>query len=638
VSLSLLLPACDSANPTPIDVSGLPVGLSDAKFAATLLAPPGDERGGRLRATLRLRVDRDLPPRSTIVLDQGVFDGDRRFRGPELRYALPEPGPDSQLSILAIEGGRRCSTRALRRIDGWFAIDLQDGLPGSCALELDLDVPANPLPLELELFAEVHEPGELPRPLPGRVHVRLVDSRVDWLRVLAPAQAATGEPFELHVLFMDGLSGPQSTARDSLIPAGHLELVAPTGSFSVALAAEADGDPRLPHAVVVTLPPQPPGIHRVAARWREKPDVVGLSNPIRVGDSGPACWFGTLHAHTAVGGHASGTPTGALRYARDVSRLDFVALSEHRESPWFDGEWLRGLAQDFTTDGRFVVLNGCEWTDPDWGHRHLLFREPVAPPAAPTDLADLATTFGHREDVLLVAHHPIWNGLAAQRRFVWGAPDDLPRQRLAEVYSWHGSSLEHDSPFPFHGNAEQTLPREWRTDILSALRAGHRLFLVADGDNHLGKPGALVGIEWPKGRRYAFQGLTGVLAPALERTSLFAAIDRGDVFGTTGARIVVEATREAARARLRIAATAPLQRVAVRPLSGDVVERRYEASTPTRATEHARHYADPAAGTFDASVEFELAAACIEQPWIVEVAQHDFHHAWRLLPPPSWAR
>ena len=214
----------------------------------------------------------------------------------------------------------------------------------------------------------------------------------------------------------------------------------------------------------------------------------------------------------------------------------------------------------------------------------------------------------------------------------------LPRQRLAEVYSWHGSSLEHDSPFPLHGNADQVLPREWQTDVLSALRAGHRLFLVADGDNHLGKPGALVGIEWPKGRRYAYQGLTAVFAADLERAQLFDALDRGHVFGTTGARMIVEATRDGSRARLRIAASAPLDRVAVRPVDGATVERRFAPPEPTQSTALARHYADATAGAWDVELELEVAPECVDQPWIVEVAQHDFHHAWRLLPPPAWSR
>jgi len=641
--VALLLPplvvpcaACDRVAAPNCTIESLPIGLSDANSAPALLVPPGDARGGRLRATLRLRVDRALPPRSGVVIDQGAFDGERCFRGPELRYALPELGADARISARRLGAATPIAARALRRADGWLALDFPDGLAAADAIELDLDVAANPLPLELELFAEVHEPGLPPRSLPARVAVRIVATRVDWLRVLAPAQAAAGEPVTLHVLFMDGLSGPLATARDSLVPTGTLELSTPAGPLIVPL--EGEPDPRLPHAVTVALPPLPPGLHRIPARWREQPLVVGLSNPIRVGDAATPCWFGTLHAHTAVGGHASGVPTAALRYARDVTRLDFVTLSEHRESPWYDGEWLKSLAQDWTEDGRFVVLNGYEWTDADWGHRHVLFREPIAPAPAPAGLDALAAALGGDADALLVAHHSIWNGFAAQRRFVWGAPDQLPRQRLAEVYSWHGSSLEHDSPFPLHDNADQVLAREWQTDVLSALRAGHRLFFVADGDNHLGKPGALVGIEWPKGRRYAYQGVTGVFAAELERPGLFAALDRGAVFGTTGARLVVEATRTDARAHLRIAATAPLARVAVRPLAGATVERRFDAPKPDRETEFARHYIDAAAGTWDVDVVFEVEPGCADQPWIVEVAQHDFHHAWRLLPPPAWSR
>ncbi|MSR47848.1 MAG: hypothetical protein EXS13_12445 [Planctomycetes bacterium] len=635
---------------TPLSTSAidaLPFGLS--LFGSDLLtALPGDRPDARVRATLQLRFAEELPVGGSLVIDQACFDGERVFRGPELRYAIPELDPSAVIAIgeLRADGGRPppspggtvATARPLPRALGWFALDFVRAWPANRPLAIWLDVTSNPLPVEVELTASLDLEGEPPHPIAGRIPVRIVDPHVDWLRVLVPAQARPDEAVRASVVFMSGLSGPIASSLDSLVPTGTLELRGPFEDLDLVLPGEPDR--RLPHAFSFELPPLPTGTQRIRARWREG-GAVGLSPPIRVGSDVAPAWFGSLHSHTTVGGHATGVPSNALRYARDLARLDFVTLSEHRESAMWDGEWLRQLAESFTVPARFVVLNGYEWTNPDWGHRHIVFREPTAPGPAPNGLAALAESLGRDSDALLVAHHSIWNGQNAQRRFVWGDPGDLPRQRLAEVFSWHGSSLEHDSSFPMHANHEQELPREWQTDVLSALRAGHRLFLVADSDSHLGKPGNLVGIEWPKGRRYAFQGLTAITTPTLDRESIFRALDRGDCWGTTGARIVVEASREGLTARLRIAATAPLARVAIRTLDTGhgaiVAERRFAAPPPTAESQGARLFADPTVGTFDLDATFELQAGTAEQPWIIEIAQHDHHAAWRLLAPPAWS-
>lgn len=596
-----------------------------------LVAPTGTRPGARLQAALEVRPDTDLPAGALLVVDQGCRDGERLFRGSEVRYALPELGGDARVEVGG--GAARGGVRALARDDGWFAFELARPVAAGERIGLALDVPTNPLPLELVLFAEVRPRDGAARRLPGFVAVRLADARADWLRVLLPAQAEPDRPLAGRVAFMAGLSGPAASSHETPLPEGTLELLGP--SVQLALPLPPDPDPSLPQAVAFELPPLPPGTHRIRARWRESPHVEGISNPVVVGPA-ESVWFGTLHAHTAVGGHASGTPSGSLHYARDVARLDFLCLSEHRESPEFDGAWLRDLALSHTLEERFVVFNGYEWTDPEAGHRHVLFREPLAPAPPPPDLAALAASLGRDPDVLLVAHHPLWAAGAAQRRFVWGEPGALPRQRLAEAYSWHGSSLERASSFPFHGNAEQMLPAALRTDLISALQDGQRFFVVADGDNHLGKPGALIGVEWPRGRRYAFQGLTAAVAPRLERDALFGALDAGECYGTTGARLRLAARRTGTRCTVEVAGAAPLAAIELRTPHASLGERRFEAPVPAAQTSYARLFVDPAAGTWDARVEFELPEPASREPLLIGVTQHDHHAAWKLLAPPSW--
>jgi len=647
-TLLLLLPLAPLAWLAGCDAGGdssaaraapLPIGLSGPALISAL---PATRPDARVKATLALRCAEPLPAGSSLVVRLACLDGERLFAGWELRYALsdlPERGPTRARRVPAATPGAAGEAQpllALPRAQGWFALPLARALPPEEAIVVELDCESTPLPLELDLVAEAVDPAGRPTRLPGSVPIRIVDPAIDWLRVLLPSRAAPGEPIEARVVFMTGLSGPVQSSLDSLVPTGTLELLGPFGQQDVALDGERDA--RRPHAAVVALPALPAGVHRIRARLRGAPDVVGLSNPVRVGDAATPIWFGQLHAHTVVGGHATGVPTDALRYAREIARLDFVTLSEHRESPWFDGDWMAQLVRAATEPGRFVAFCGFEWTDPDWGHRHLLFRDAIAPPPAPWGLPTLAKSLGAEPGVLVVAHHPIWDGDAAQRRYVWGAPGDVPRQRLAEVYSWHGSSLEYDSPFPLHGNHDKELPREWELDVLSALRKGQRVFLVADSDSHLAKPGNLVGIEWPKGRRYAYQGVTAVAAPRLERDALFDALDRGDVYGTTGARLLLDATRDGGRATLRVAATAPLAAISLRTPTRLLDSRKWDAPRATKETPLARLYADAGVGTYDVELAFDVAADARDEPWIVTVEQHDGHAAWKLLAPPSWSR
>jgi hypothetical protein len=197
--------------------------------------------------------------------------------------------------------------------------------------------------------------------------------------------------------------------------------------------------------------------------------------------------------------------------------------------------------------------------------------------------------------------------------------------------------MEHDSAFPLHGNHDQELPPERGTSISAALARGHRLALVADSDNHLGRPGGLVGIEWPKGRRYAFQGVTAVRAAELTRGALFDALDRGDCYGTSGARLHVSATRDGARVRLALHAAAPLAGVELRSPLARLAFQAFPAAPHDEGPPDAPLFLDPTRGVWDAELELAAGDGHDAEPLVVEVAQQDGHRAWLLLPA-AWPR
>jgi hypothetical protein len=87
-----------------------------------------------------------------------------------------------------------------------------------------------------------------------------------------------------------------------------------------------------------------------------------------------------------------------------------------------------------------------------------------------------------------------------------------------------------------------------------------------------------------------------------------------------------------------IAATAPLARVSLRSPTRLLVEQRFEPVPRSAGLDDAPLFLDPTAGTWDATVALASPIEASEEPWIVEVAQQDLHHAWLLLPPESWGR
>ena len=616
-----------------------------------------------LHARLTFSFDHLLAAGSVISIEQRYLEFGERLNGSELRYGLAAPivqlgrafgfgahAVDSATGAVQFDVPVLAGTpsRDGEAPESWVTLALPQELPATSQLILLLGAPdhpslgpaTNPLPLEVELQARLLEPGKQPTEIAGSASVRIVDREADWLRVLGPATTPPDLPVTLHLVFENGWSGPQRSSCDALVPAGEVAITGPGGVTRATI--EPPLNESLPNAARVTIPALPPGCHRLRVRFTArdgKRTLDGLSNPIVVGSGETPLWFGSLHNHTTVGGHATSTPSRALRYAREVSRLDFVALSEHREAPGFDTARLPEITKSANETGRFVAFLGWERTDKNAGHRHVIQRTFAPPPAAPTDLAAFAATVGHDPDVLVIAHPPLWNGGTAQRNYVWGSPGELPRQRLAEVYSWHGCSLEHDSPFPLHGNHEQEFPPEAQTDVMTALFRGHQLGLIADSDSHLGKPGSLVGIEWPKGRRYAYQGITAVRAATLERDALFTALDHGDCYGTTGARMLLSATRASPTSlRLVVHATAPLAELRVRTPAAELARRAFDAVAPEAGLPDAPLFLDPASGTWDGDFELAIPEGRADEPWIVEVAQQDFHHAWLLLPPAEWKR
>jgi hypothetical protein len=367
---------------------------------------------------------------------------------------------------------------------------------------------------------------------------------VDRLLVVVPATPAT-RTFPISIRAMQG--GGDSEDAEAPVPsaAGEVALGAGDGGEitpgKVALAGgRFDG--------TITVSEARGTVRATLAK------ASGASNPFRVVADDAHLYFGSMHCHSAVGGHAAGTSEQAFAYARGVSRLDFFALTEHAGAPHFHWHELRTLPDRYLEEGRFVTFAGYEWSQAETGHRHVILRDGKSSVAFCPGGADEpeerdATTLqeflgpggpGCDPNALVVCHHTALRTHQGVEAYDWGDEVNAPRQSLLEVFSWHGSSLQPDPAQPLDGREDHTLPAGRGSYVLESLRRGRIFGLTADGDQHFARPGSPIGVQRVAGVRLARHGLTAVWAPALTREAIFAALENHRCYGTTGARILLD--------------------------------------------------------------------------------------------------
>ena len=308
------------------------------------------------------------------------------------------------------------------------------------------------------------------------------------------------------------------------------ETILHRGGLLYDLAADIDGNHWIVHRAVVqdrghrlALEKLLPAAQPIPARrWLEPSGyrLIELPRPstrthprIREKSETLQLFWGDPHVHSALSLDAEGHPDELLHYARDLAGLDFVALTENDEmyTCWLTtAERLRGceLAEAWTEDGRFVALNGFEYTFPGSAERNKNHRTVLLPgrrrdffrwsdpdlnggdPAALAAAAD-------RADALLFCHHQNWELSGSNREL-----------GIEAVSGW--DTYLHD-PDLIH--------RTWA--------ANRRLCLIGGSDGHRRNPG--------------FGGaLTGVWAKELSQAGLIEAISKGRTIATQGRRLTVD--------------------------------------------------------------------------------------------------
>lgn len=274
-------------------------------------------------------------------------------------------------------------------------------------------------------------------------------------------------------------------------------------------------------------------------------EAWGEANPwTPADDDGLNLYWGDLHAQsehhvmhsqskdfrqaTWSKGISCGTLDECYSYAREVSLLDFLAITDQGACLTDAWERCQAKVHEYHEPGRMVVFKGYEAGSP-LGHRNVIYlSDEIEKPFSTAAMNNfhpeaVYVLYRGRKDILIIPHHvKTWTDWS------YHDPDLEP---LMEVYSCWGQS---ETPGPDLWNKGQTPG----AGAWEAFRRGYRMGMMASTDNHVGMPGR----SYPGDRQIhtPFKGgLCAVWADALTRESLFGALQARRCYGTTGARIIV---------------------------------------------------------------------------------------------------
>ncbi|MGB3564760.1 MAG: DUF3604 domain-containing protein [Thermoanaerobaculia bacterium] len=286
-------------------------------------------------------------------------------------------------------------------------------------------------------------------------------------------------------------------------------------------------------------------------------DPVLASSP---GEPVQRTYWGDIQSHSAI----SKDGIGHLDYiyARDVTRLDFYASTEHSDD---DGSWeeerdgitpeewrqIQERVRGFYDPGSFVTLLGYECTLRH-GHHCIYFRQVEGAPIPPrqVDLIENLWRLLPEGDAITIPHHlgrltgPVLEAVEGpeleQLRFGvkknirrgpvlnWSHAHEQTFRPILEIFSIHGTSelLDPEDPLAYeHSDFLPSKSAHGKHYARDAWAAGHRMGVVASSDNHVAHPGL------------RHTGLAAVIAPELSREAVFRALTTRSTYGTTGVRI-----------------------------------------------------------------------------------------------------
>lgn len=375
-------------------------------------------------------------------------------------------------------------------------------------------------------------------PSQGGVNVR--PGPAAQARVFAPGSVAVGETFSLTVAFFDRHGNPTDAAPVIEAPlTGHP--AAPSGPSRLVTS------PRGGAVATKGFSFAAPGVYRVTIELGVPCGAV-TSNPVLV-EAKPTqrLLWGDPHGHSLASDGAR-SPREFYTTARDVSRLDFAALTDHEwqvdTSEWAETQILCRsftgpgftplLAWEYSLGGHGIVYYPTCTGNPsigDGGVRELW--QVALGGGRPASWQRLSGAYrldaGYKPalwdhvrlaDAFYVPHTSATVDMGDEADL--DAPDITP---LIEVYSGHGSNFSAD-------DADHVPNFAPSGSVLQLLKDGREFGLIASSDSHDSRPGVAT---WG----HAPPGLTGVWAASGARADLVTALRAGRTFATTGNRSIV---------------------------------------------------------------------------------------------------
>lgn len=357
-------------------------------------------------------------------------------------------------------------------------------------------------------------------------------------------------------------------------------------------------------------------------------------------------FFGDLHAHASVSpcywkDCPECGPDDFFHYARVVSGLDFVALTDH-DHGLTEGTWkaVQEAVRRHYDPGRFVTFLGYEWTNNRFGHQNVYFSDDHGPLIRargtdgefikPTQLWEQWEAQG--VEAISVPHHTGVSQFPADWTF-----HHPHYQPVSEVTSLWGNFVTFLSPS--QTRISNLLPGRF---VSEALEDGYRLGFVGGSDSHDCRPGnptfggrtkpniiegqvmgqnvlAPPNVSHLGDDTCNTRGLTAVWASELTRPALWDAIRRKHTYATTGARIAVRVTMADAFAGDRVTAGQP-------PLTVDIIGTYLLQDVTVVANNRPIHRVSPDSDRV--SFSYNLPADLPSGFVYVHVRQRDGHEAW----------
>jgi len=298
-----------------------------------------------------------------------------------------------------------------------------------------------------------------------------------------------------------------------------------------------------------------PGVLYVEGEVEGSPGKPPRSNPTKVIENpSERLFWGDIHVHSVLGRcheDIAKEPEFAYWYARQVTHLDFAAVTDHlrglNRERW---ERIKALAEEHNRPGDFVALLGFEsshskdhggdinvyYLDADAGY-FWLDREDMKGTSPKVGLDVLWDWLDRQgKPYLTIPHH---TGRAAKYRNFTLPYYNPTREPVLEVFSmWGSSEARHDDFYLRGGKSDAP------AYLQDALKLGYRYGVIGSSDTHHTMPGSPCSIlpcpYHHPANSMVNQGLAAVYARELSRQAIFDSLMKRRCYATTSTRPILD--------------------------------------------------------------------------------------------------